>query len=300
MRQSVNTKRECEKWKRRAFAGAILAFLAGGVSAGAQQAGNEMTNGAEQKGSLVNPADKKINVSAEEARLTDVVKTMMAQIGANYTIDLVLRGATITAHLSGVKFSTTLDVILRGATIPAEAIYENGIYRVRVRQEPEPPTAEVGTGGAEAELPPRFRIDHAFVNFLDAGLLARILNGTAFETTGNTYGFVPNSFFGPNFTFNANANGAGAANGQQTPSAGGVSSFYGRAEAVRSSSIAAVMMAAQTERFRRLSSARLPPVPARETVTAEMANNRPPPIQNSAAPPKTNERRIRKLYFQTD
>ena len=125
--------------------------------------------------------DKKVTLNLENADIRFALKLLFQSVGVNYTLDSAVQG-TVTASLADVRFEVALENILKSvqSQLPLTYDKENGIYRVKVKQEQLPEQ----TTEPEKDQPttPKFNPQKLKVKSVDANVLAMILGGQALYT----------------------------------------------------------------------------------------------------------------------
>ncbi len=140
------------------------------------------TLGARAQDSTSDVRDKKVTLNLENADIRFALKLLFQSVGVNYTLDQAVQG-TVTAQLSDVRFEVALENILKSvqSQLPLTYDKENGIYRVKIKQEqlPETPT---GQEEDEKQVTPKFNPQKLKVKSVDANIIAMILGGSALYT----------------------------------------------------------------------------------------------------------------------
>ncbi len=126
--------------------------------------------------------DKKVTLNLENADIRYALKLLFQSVGVNYTLDQAVQGS-VTAQLNDVRFEVALENILRSvqSQLPLTYDKENGIYRVKIKQEqlPEPTPPDTGD---EQNVKPKFNPQKLKVKSVDANIIAMILGGSALYT----------------------------------------------------------------------------------------------------------------------
>ena len=172
---------------------AVLAIAAMGmapIAAGAQE-----TGAAGSASSATSLADKRVTMDLDDIALTTAIRQLMNSVHASYTLDNALAAARVTAHLTDVRLNTALDMLMRVSSVPAEYQVEQGVYVFSRRKDAVQAVASAVAGQETTEKNSTPRFVKIQVNFVDAGMLARLLGGQAVYAGFNSFGIVDENQF---------------------------------------------------------------------------------------------------------
>ncbi|HLK56177.1 MAG TPA: hypothetical protein VKU00_06420, partial [Chthonomonadaceae bacterium] len=116
-----------------------------------------------------------VSVDADNTLLSDALAQIMKSAGADFVVDNALKKATVSVHLTNVRFQAALDTLVKVSSEPVSYKIEDGVYRFIPRVDPPeaPPTPPAGPSR------PSYKIGKIVVQNSDAQELVDFLTGAS-------------------------------------------------------------------------------------------------------------------------
>jgi hypothetical protein len=144
------------------------------------------SNGGDSSAKSGSPAsgltDKRVSVDADNTRLSEALATIMKSAGADFVVDNALKNATVSVHLTNIRFQVALDTLVKVCSEPVTYKIEDGVYHFIPRVgPPDPPSTSTAPSAPKG---PSYKIGKIVVQNADAQELVDFLSGDSSALDG--------------------------------------------------------------------------------------------------------------------